>query len=235
MKTADIKLESIYERVTEEDGSSVELLKGEISGAAVSAIRLAQGSVYTNPPKDTATVFVVFKGSVKINDIICDGRGLFAFAPKTALESSAKENTLLLCIAYGAASNERLSHFIRYDDAPRYKEACKSEKTVNRMLLSEGLIPDLAIGSVETSGPDAVAAHDHPFCDQLFISFEENAMYLEIEGVSLPMGGNEIVHIPLGSKHGVRVPDGGYAHYVWIDFVIDAKGKEYLRTAHEML
>ena len=212
-----------------------ELLPGEIGGASVRAIALAKGDSFTEPQKESATVIIVCSGGVIINSTLCDGRGLFAFAPDTRVEVNALNDSLLLCVNYGSARSDSLPYFIRYNDAIRYKEDCKSEKTVNRMLLPEGLIPNLAIGSVETSGPDAVAAHEHPFCDQLFFSFEENDMEVLIEDLSVSMNGNVLLHIPLGSSHGITVPSGGYAHYLWIDFVVDSRGVEYIKSAHKTI
>lgn len=238
MRLEDIKRESLADRLVGADGGVTELLPGEISGVTVRAFELSEGSTYTELPKNGATVIIVCRGGVVINGILCDGRGLFAFAEETQIDLKATKSSLLLYISFLASPPRKTSpspYFIRYDDAVCYKEDCKSEKTVSRMLLPEGLIQNLAIGSVETSGPDAVAAHEHPFCDQLFFSFEENKMNVEIEDLSVPMEGNVLLHIPLGSSHGVDVPKSGYAHYLWIDFIVDSRGIEYMKTAHKTI
>lgn len=44
------------------------------------------------------------------------------------------------------------------DCTPFYGEAIKSAKTISRTLLPENFVPRMAIGTVETTGPDAVQA-----------------------------------------------------------------------------
>ena len=102
------------------------------------------------------------------------------------------------------------------------------------MLLEPRIVPNLAVGSVETYGKDRVDAHEHPDVEQLFFGFSENDMHLLIDGELTYMGGNTLVHIPLASLHGVEVSDGGCAHYVWIDYIINERGLEYMDAAHEM-
>ena len=219
---------------------SLRLLDGEIIGACSSIHNLKEGeSVTATTSNRAARIFVVCRGQVEINGIPCNGRGVYAFVDSNIFITSISDSTVLeiqkLLNMDEKPHTDRLPYFIRYGDAVRYKEDCKSEKTVSRMLLEEGLIPGVALGSVETYGKDSIGIHSHPFCDQLFFSFEENDMDVLIDGAKVHMGGNTLLHIPLGSSHGVDIPDRGCAHYVWIDFIIDERGIEYMSSAHQKI
>lgn len=214
------------------------LLPDEIDGASTFVYKLKSGERTASVSSSwTVKIFVLCSGHANIGGISCDGRGIFAFQSDTEITVEAISDITLLEIEFKAEKpkSDALPYFTSYGDAPRYKEDCKSEKTVNRMLMPEGLIPGIAIGSVETYGKDRIEKHTHPFCDQLFFSFEENDMEVMIDDDSVHMGGNMILHIPIGSSHGVSVSDGGCAHYLWIDFVIDERGAEYISSAHKMI
>jgi hypothetical protein len=119
-----------------------------------------------------------------------------------------------------------------YKDSMQYHDSAKSWKTINRIFLEQGNIPRFAMGSVESYGPDAVQQHPHPQIDQFFYSFPENDMDLMIDDDKFTQKGNVIVHIPLGSNHGVDVPDGRRMHYLWIDFWVDPKVDQMLAKGH---
>ena len=216
------------------------ILKGEIRGERTYLIKLATGERRTlGALSDAARIFTVSYGEVDIAGEVCDGRALVALAPGAEHTLFAKSETLIFLIEHTLSAEEiktldgPLPYRLNYDDATRYREACKSEKTVSRYLLKERIIPRIAIGSVETYGDDRIASHEHPYVDQLFFSFSENDMQVVIDDVSLPMQGDTLLHIPLASSHGVVVSGEGCAHYVWVDFIIDEeKGLEFLETAH---
>ena len=122
----------------------------------------------------------------------------------------------------------------RYEDALQYRDPFKSEKTISRALLPQRTIPRFAMGSVETYGDDLIGQHAHPLLDQFFFSFPENDMDLLIDDIVYPMKGNSLVHIPLGSDHGVSVKGKQTAHYIWIDFIQDPeKANHYLDEVHK--
>ena len=55
-----------------------------------------------------------------------------------------------------------------------------------------------------------------------------------LDGTAYPMGGDMILHIPLGSDHGVKVDGNRHLHYMWIDVMPDqAKGLERLNRTHK--
>ena len=39
-----------------------------------------------------------------------------------------------------------------------------------------------------------------------------------------------MLHIPLGSSHSVTVEEDEIMYYVWMDFFLDKKGEEWLKT-----
>jgi hypothetical protein len=90
------------------------------------------------------------------------------------------------------------------------------------------------MGSVVSYGFDRVEPHSHPLIDQFFFSFPENDAELIIDDERKHYGGYTIVHIPLGSNHGVEVMKGRRMHYLWIDFMIDKRGAAYLDEVHTL-
>ena len=206
------------------DGVNAKLSSAAPSWADCRFVSLAAGETRTLSIDIGKICILLFtKCTAIVNGIKCDGRGVFISAEEN-ISISTELSSSALCLFYKPRNPEweskiTLPQFISYDTAPKYREDCKSEKTISRMLLAEGVLPDIAMGSVETWGEDCVLDHEHPFCDQLFFSFEENYMRVVIDGESFEMCGNTLLHIPLGSLHGVRVDEGGCAHYVWIDYV----------------
>src|SRR5258708_14713071 len=89
-----------------------------------------------------------------------------------------------------------------------YSEAIKSAKTVSRTLLPENVVPRMAAGTVETTGPDQVGRHSHPMLEQLFIGLQGNDSTVSADNVTAKFPEYSILHIPLGSMHGTQVAAG---------------------------
>lgn len=218
-------------------------LPGEIPPEQTYLLSLKAGETRLLPAAyGAARIFILSRGRASVGEEHLSGRATLALAPCGELAVSAEEDALMLLIVHPlraeeiASLGDRLPYRLDYDDALRYREACKSEKTVSRYLLRERIIPRIAIGSVETYGTDRIANHEHPYVDQLFFSFGENDMELVIGDEGMPMKGDTLIHIPLASSHGVRVGECGCAHYVWIDFIVDeVRGMEFLETAHVVI
>ncbi|MDD4190361.1 MAG: hypothetical protein PHI28_03465 [Mangrovibacterium sp.] len=119
-------------------------------------------------------------------------------------------------------------------ECPTYKEAIKSEKTLNRMILPEGLVPRFAMGSVETTGPDDVGEHEHPMLDQIFLGLEGCRCRCFANGEETVLTENMLLHIPLGSRHSVRVEDGDRLAYIWFDFFLTIEGQKYMNEQHHV-
>jgi len=122
-----------------------------------------------------------------------------------------------------------------YSEAKQYTDPNKSEKTISRSIIEQRKIPRFATGSVETYGYDIVRPHSHPTLDQFFFSFPENDMDLLIDGKEIPMAGNVLMHIPLGSEHGVKASVNKHVHYLWIDFMENDEGLKRLDASHKFL
>ncbi len=119
-------------------------------------------------------------------------------------------------------------------DCPTYKEDIKSDKTLNRMILPEGKVPRFCMGSVETEGPDEVAAHDHPMLDQLFFGLPGCRCNCHADGDTALLTENLLLHIPLGSMHAVSVEEGNKLAYIWMDFFLTLEGEKYMGEQHQM-
>jgi len=118
----------------------------------------------------------------------------------------------------------------KFTDCQSYSEAIKSPNTVSRTILSNEYIPRVAMGTVQTIGPDAVAAHRHPMLEQLFLGLSRNNSTVHADNDQVDFPEYSILHIPLGSSHSVSVEKDETMYYVWMDFFLDKKGEEWLKT-----
>lgn len=226
------------------DGSAKEkqILKGEIEGAETFYYSIDKGEKLTlEADRENARIFVISKGCVCVNNHKLKERGVAAFAPEDEIVFEAEKDSNIFEIRWYIKPDEKydkskLPYYLNYADAVKYKEECKSDKTISRYLLEQRILPGIAMGSVETYGYDMVKKHTHPYVDQLFFSFDENDMQVLIDDGKFDMKGNTLLHIPLASSHGVLAPENHKVHYVWIDFIIDEqKGLEFLDTAHQII
>lgn len=128
--------------------------------------------------------------------------------------------------------NTQNSYYAKFSDCQAYTETIKSPNTVSRTILTNQYIPRVAMGTVQTKGPDKVAAHEHPMLEQLFLGLSDNncIVYADDHQVNFPQ--HSVLHIPLGSSHSVSVEEDKIMYYVWMDFFLDKKGEEWLKTHH---
>ena len=120
-----------------------------------------------------------------------------------------------------------------YRTASTYREAIKSPSTVSRTLLPPHVIPRMAIGSVQCKGEDRVGKHRHPMLEQLFLGLPDCDVTVECDAESTRMTAGCLLHIPLGSEHGVWVAEGRQLHYLWIDCFIDKAGTQWIADNHK--
>ena len=125
-------------------------------------------------------------------------------------------------------------YFKAVSECPTYREDIKSNKTINRMILPEGLVPRFALGSVETEGPDEVGEHEHPMLDQVFLGLEGCQCYCYAEGEEEILTENMMLHIPLCSNHYVKVKEGDKLAYIWMDFFLTIEGEKYMGEQHHV-
>lgn len=228
---------------------STKLMENEIENVKVIKHCLKKGEIIVlDKNKDFARVLFLVLGSVKfITDeltVVHSERALFLPKPEALIELKGEGDCSVLEIQIRlndkqwqdyTNSKKMFPVSKRYDEFLKYKEDCKSEKTISRIIVEPDTIPNLAIGSVETYGEDRVGKHKHPYVEQLFYNFEESDMMVEIDDEAYPVSKSTILHIPLGSSHGVYVKEGWHTHYLWMDYVIDEKGLEYIEEAHEII
>ena len=120
--------------------------------------------------------------------------------------------------------------FAKFSDCEPYTEKIKSLRTISRTVLPEGIIPRMALGTVEALGPDEVRAHKHPMLDQLFLGLSDNYIRVYADGKSIELGPYSLLHIPIGSSHWVTVDKGNKLFYLWMDFFLDRTGQQWLKT-----
>ncbi len=117
-------------------------------------------------------------------------------------------------------------------ECPTYTESIKSEKTLNRMILREGMIPRFCAGTVETIGPDKVDSHVHPMLDQIFLGLPGCNCTCYADEESAELTEFMLLHIPLGSEHASSVDAGKKLNYMWFDFFLTLEGQEYMNKQH---
>lgn len=124
----------------------------------------------------------------------------------------------------------KTAYIKKFTECEAYKEAIKSPKTTSRTVLPQDHVPRVAMGTVETRGPDAVGAHEHPMLDQLFLGLADNNTIVQADDETADFPEFSLLHIPLGSSHGMQVADGNRMYYMWMDFFITKEGQEWLKT-----
>ena len=228
-----VKLEVID--VSNRENRSLELCKGDIPGARpIHHTVMAGSSVDFAPNTGYYHILILVEGEA---DFLCAGetyrydrRVSFVPAADQPLTVTALTDVQILEIQWdifpedAAMLEEYKTQFpvkVLYQDSIQYIDPNKSEKTISRMMIPQRIIPRFSMGSVESYGYDLVRPHTHPMLDQFFFSFPENDMLLVIDDERIPMKGNIITHIPLGSNHGAEVVDDNHMHYMWIDFMPD--------------
>ncbi len=137
-------------------------------------------------------LFVVLGGAKFETDGVSyehNDKALFIPKPDTSFEIVGINDVAVLEIQIELTADEhdellsRSSDFLiskAYDAFPKYKEDCKSEKTISRMIVDADILPRFGMGSVETYGDDRVEKHTHPCVEQLFFNFEESNMMLRL-------------------------------------------------------
>jgi hypothetical protein len=176
---------------------------------------------HTYKVKEMAIFCPTLDTAVTVNAEDCDIEYLEVLIDLTQTESTNREST-----------NKKLPFFLHYSECDRYREEIKSDKSINRTFLPVDIIPRLAIGSVETVGPDTVEAHRHPMLEQLFYGLPGNHCCLKVDEQEVAFEENVLLHIPLGSVHGVGVEEDNILHYLWLDFFRSERDTSYIADSH---
>lgn len=128
------------------------------------------------------------------------------------------------------AKNTQKVYYAKFSDCQSYTEPIKSPNTISRTILPNKYIPRIAMGTVQTKGPDKVGAHEHPMLEQLFLGLSQNNCMVYADDAKIDFPQYAVLHIPLGSNHSVSVEKDEMMYYVWMDFFLDKKGEEWLKT-----
>lgn len=224
----------------------IPMLPGEIPGVEARLHVLKNGDSFrVEPEKDKAFIFLSIDGCFDFRSGGKDKRasGRWIFIPRFDADVffQALPEARILEIEWRIPENGReewrnpqreFPYMQKYITSVQYRDKNKSDKTISREAVRQRIVPGFCMGSVESYGYDKVAQHPHPMLDQFFFSFPENDMDVLIDDFRVPMKGDTLLHIPLGSNHGVEVAEGKHMHYMWIDFFLGQTGLERLDNSH---
>jgi len=129
-------------------------------------------------------------------------------------------------------NNPTLPRIFPYSQCSMYLEKIKSPKTISRTLVHENLLPRFCMGSVESTGPDVVTPHCHPGLEQLFFGLKDNKTIVTADKAWTTFKEGDLLHVPLGSNHGVEVKEGNRMHYIWIDFFLTQEDAKHIKDNH---
>lgn len=241
-------VEMIRIEAEQQKAACVAMLPGAIPGADVKLRTLQSGDKYVADPVPCKAfiylsidgVFTFSAGTEKRN---VSGRCVFIPGAGQRAEFSASVKTRLLEIVWTISKDdltdweqpkEQIFPFIQeYLTAPQYRDRNKSDKTVSRKIVRQRIVPGFCMGSVETFGYDKAEQNSHPLLDQFFFSFPENDTDVLIDDFRVPMKGDTLLHIPLGSSHGLEVAEGKRMHYIWMDFFLGQAVLNQLDNSHK--
>lgn len=223
------------------------ILKDEIKGINVEHIAITNEKLDTFN-EDYKAIFLFIKGSGNV--VAADS--VYEIVPETILLpqslkkisiNAARNDTLhYLRITTKLTAQDRLDltkfldertqnvYYAKFTDCESYTEPIKSPNTVSRTILPNKYIPRIAMGTVQTKGPDRVGFHEHPMLEQLFLGLKDNQTITYADDAQIDFPEFSVLHIPLGSSHSVSVDENKVMYYVWMDFFRDAKGEEWLKT-----
>lgn len=228
---------------------SVPLLVNEIAGIDIEHISLAAGASIIDFADDGYKLIYLFiKGS---GEVLADDQ-TFAIVPETVflpnniqsitINSAEQQALHYLRISSALSAQDQADliefpaehtqevYYAKFTDCQAYTEPIKSPNTVSRTILPNKIIPRIAMGTVQTIGPDAVGAHEHPMLEQLFLGLADNSCTVYADDAEVNFSEHSLLHIPLGSRHSVSVAQEKVMYYVWMDFFLDKKGEEWLKT-----
>lgn len=225
------------------------ILPGEIEGIKSVYYKLRKKEkLKILPDEDSINIFIFLDGKGKVlqkhHQSSFDEVALFVPAPKDEFLISSGDKDLfflelILTLSPGDIHHlnkyrqiDKLPYFVAYPDARQYTESIKSIKTINRMLLPDDIVPRLCVGSVETTGPDKIDKHSHPMLEQLFLGLSGNYCVVEADNAQALFKEYDLLHIPLGSNHGVTVEKGNNLHYIWIDIFKSQEDMAYIKNNH---
>ena len=225
------------------------LLNNEIGGITVTQISLTGDAAMREIQDDGYRTIYLF---VKGNGTAIANEETFAIVPETVLVQNAIKNIAIqagkadtlhfLKIASKLTEQDKLDletfpkentqqlYIKKFTDCEAYTEPIKSPNTISRTIFPNKYIPRIAMGTVQASGPDKVDPHEHAMLEQLFLGLAKNDITVFADDAKTNLPAYSLLHIPLGSSHSVNVDQRKEMYYVWMDFFLDKKGEEWLKT-----
>lgn len=225
------------------------VLEGEIAGIKVEHIAITNGKPREEHTEEGYKYIYLF---IKGNGEVLENQNVYSIEPETILLPNSvkglsihamKNDTLhflkisteltdqdILDLEEFPKENTQKIYFAKFTDCEPYTEPIKSPNTVSRTVLPNKYLPRIAMGTVETIGPDKVQAHEHGMLEQLFLALTDNQVVVYADDAKTTFPAYSILHIPLGSSHSVEVEKGNKMYYMWMDFFLDKKGEEWLKT-----
>lgn len=225
------------------------ILENEINGIHVEHLAITGDNTINDRAKENHKLIYLFvkgKGSVVASDSV------YEIVPETILLPNiinditikpAKKDTLhylrisskltsqdVLDLKEFPSRNTQKVYVAKFTDCMSYTEPIKSPNTVSRTILPNKYIPRIAMGTVQTKGPDKVGAHKHPMLEQLFLGLSKNNSMVSADDAKVDFPQFSVLHIPLGSSHSISVEKNEIMYYVWMDFFLDKKGEAWLKT-----
>ena len=70
--------------------------------------------------------------------------------------------------------------------------------------------------------------------EQLFFGLKMNDCTVTADGIEATFKENTLLHIPLGSRHGVVVKEGNMLNYIWMDLFRSQEDMGYIKENHIM-
>ena len=248
--TQEIKVEHLdIELMENAKECSKTLMINEIDGISVTQISLASGEIRKETQEDgyrNIYLFIKGNGNVVVNNEKFDISSETVLVQNTIknMDIHAEKNDTLhfLKISSKLTQQDKLDlkefptentqeiYFKKFTDCEAYTEPIKSPNTISRTIFPNKYIPRMAMGTVQAQGPDKVAPHEHAMLEQLFFGLKDNDIVVFADNAQIKLPAYSLLHIPLGSSHSVKVDEGKEMYYIWMDFFLDKKGEEWLKT-----
>lgn len=228
---------------------SESILENEIEGIYVEHVAVAGEDVITDYARENFKVIYLFvkgMGTITAEEIDYEIVPETIFLPniveKVTIQATSEDPLHYVKISAELTDQDRIDlqefpanntqnvYYAKFTDCQSYTEKIKSPNTVSRTILSNKYIPRIAMGTVQTKGPDEVGAHEHPMLEQLFLGLAENNCTVYADDATAAFSQYAVLHVPLGSMHSVSVEKDEILYYVWMDFFLDKKGEEWLKT-----
>ena len=213
-----------------QNATKISLLPGAIEGVETTYhLQSPDGSYSPSFLSSLGQIFFFVQGEGEVlagdNSLRVSGMGVFVAGGKHPIcirTTSASLEYLEILVTLQDDEARQLREgdavFTSYSECESYTEAIKSAGTTSRTIVPPATVPRFCMGSVDAWGPDEVAPHAHAMLEQLFFGLPGNSCLVTANSSEAMLGERTLLHIPLGSTHGVRVHAGCRMHYLWMDF-----------------